>query len=60
MAEEDRHVQPRRLITMGEDLWGPLGSLVGPTKRSQVIRELVAWYVRKPGAKLPERPPRQD
>lgn len=40
-----------------EDLWEPFGKLVGERNRSTVIRQFIAWYIRKPGAKLPERPP---
>ena len=28
------------------------------TDRSAVLRQLAAWWMRKPGAKLPPRPPR--
>ncbi|MFF4672123.1 hypothetical protein ACFY1C_20035 [Streptomyces sp. NPDC001279] len=29
----------------------------GRSPRTQVIREFLNWYMRRPGAKLPERPP---
>jgi hypothetical protein len=29
----------------------------GRSPRAQVIREFIRWYMRRPGAKLPERPP---
>jgi hypothetical protein len=53
----DRHVKLRRLITVGGDLWTAFGQAVGDNKRSEVIRQFIAWYLRQPGAKLPERPP---
>jgi hypothetical protein len=37
------------------DRFGELAAAVG-SDRSTVIRELIAWYVRQPGAKLPNRP----
>jgi len=42
-------------IRVPEQLWARLGELAEPD-RSAVIRELIAWYVRQPGAKLPRRP----
>jgi hypothetical protein len=50
----------RRQIALSDALWERLGRLVGDRGRSEAIRALVAWYLREPGAKLPERPPRQD
>ncbi|MEU2248141.1 hypothetical protein [Streptomyces sp. NPDC019224] len=29
----------------------------GRSPRAQVIREFIRWYMRRPGAKLPVRPP---
>jgi hypothetical protein len=54
---KDRH-RFRVAISLPKPLWLRLGTQ--PKNRSEVIRELVAWYLREPGAKLPERPPRQD
>lgn len=61
MADEkkDRH-RFRVAISLPEPLWLRLGKLVGDRNRSEVIRSLVAWYLREPGAKLPERPPRDE
>jgi hypothetical protein len=53
-----RRTTPRRQIALATELWDRLGDLVGDRGRSEVIRSLVAWYLREPGAKLPERPPR--
>jgi hypothetical protein len=63
MAEKNpnkRRITPRRQIALAGDLWDRLGDLVGDRNRSEVIRSLVAWYLREPGAKLPERPPRAE
>jgi hypothetical protein len=56
----ERRQTPRRQIALATPLWDRLGRLVGDRGRSEIIRALVAWYLREPGAKLPERPPRQD
>lgn len=50
-----------RRVVMSDQLWEALGEAIAhdpETNRSQVIRELVRWYVGEPGAKLPERPER--
>ncbi|MFF4292182.1 hypothetical protein ACFY0N_00830 [Streptomyces vinaceus] len=31
--------------------------VAGKSPRGQVIREFIRWYLRRPGAKLPQRPP---
>jgi hypothetical protein len=61
MADEkkDRHAF-RVAVSMPGRHWKRLGLLVGDRNRSEVMRALLAWYLREPGAKLPERPPRQD
>jgi len=43
---------------MPAELWQRLGEVAEAAgmDRSAVIRALVAWYVREPGAKLPRRP----
>jgi len=56
----ERRKTKRRQIALSDSLWERLGHLVGDRGRSEVIRSLVAWYLREPGAKLPERPERQD
>jgi metal-responsive CopG/Arc/MetJ family transcriptional regulator len=60
MAEGDRHKTPRVVVSMPGGLWKKLGALIGDRNRSDLLRSFVAWYVREPGAKLPERPPRKD
>ncbi|MFI8300014.1 hypothetical protein ACIGCZ_29220 [Streptomyces nigra] len=48
---------PARQIRIGED-WDDLDDAAKAmgTTRAAVIRELIRWYMRKPGGKLPERP----
>lgn len=55
-----RRKTTRRQVALSDPIWDGLGELVGDRGRSEVIRSLVAWYLREPGAKLPERPPRAD
>lgn len=38
--------------------WAGLGKAAGARRRAAIIRQLVRWYLRYPGVKLPERPPR--
>lgn len=49
-----------RGVRLEQDLWdrlGPAGQANG-LDRSGIIRQLVRWYLRVPGAKLPQRPER--
>jgi hypothetical protein len=40
------------------ELWQAFGNAVpDDTDRSDVLRRYVSWYLRRPGASLPERPP---
>ncbi|WP_250029731.1 hypothetical protein [Paractinoplanes maris] len=55
-----RRKTTRRQIAIDQPQWDRLETLVGDRRRSEVIRSLVDWYLREPGAKLPERPARQD
>jgi hypothetical protein len=52
---------PARQIRLPAELWldfDPAAKSVG-TERAAVVRELIAWYLREPGAKLPARPDRE-
>jgi hypothetical protein len=48
-----------RVIRLREE-WDDLGELVGKRRRAQIIRELIHWYLRYPGAKQPVRPAARD
>lgn len=50
--------KPRRMRAPLDE-WGGLGASTraAGTTRARVLRELMRWYMRRPGAKLPERPP---
>jgi hypothetical protein len=49
---------PMRKVRVDEPLWEDFGGACATAKldRSKVIRDLMAWYARHPGAKLPKRP----
>lgn len=48
---------PPRQIRIGDD-WYEFDEAAKRmnTERAALVREFIAWYLRKPGAKLPERP----
>lgn len=50
---------PPRQIRIG-DSWYDFDAAAKAmgTERAAVIRDLIDWYIREPGAKLPERPSR--
>lgn len=52
---------PTHSVRIGEDDWADLGEAAGSigTDRSWIIRKMVAWYLRRPDAALPERPARK-
>lgn len=54
---KDTHTT-NRVIRMGDE-WEELAAVVGPRQRAALIRDLIRWWLRKPGAKLPPRPPVQ-
>lgn len=51
---------PPRQIRIG-DTWYDFDAAAKAmgTERAAVIRELIDWYIREPGAKLPDRPARE-
>lgn len=51
---KDTHTT-NRVIRVPDKDWTELGEVA--ESRAEVIREFIAWYLRRPGAKLPERPP---
>lgn len=50
---------PARQVRIG-DTWYDFdaGAKAMDTERAAVIRQLIDWYIREPGAKLPDRPER--
>lgn len=52
-----RRTTTRRQIAIADDRWKRLHDLVGD-QRAEVVRQLIDFYLREPGAKMPRRPPR--
>ena len=48
---------PARQIRIGDE-WYEFDAAAKSmgTERASVVREFIAWYLRKPGAKMPKRP----
>lgn len=59
MAQKETHTRARPIRIPPED-WKDFGVLVGDRERSQLIREFVAWYLRRPKAALPKRPTEEE
>ncbi|MFP3119536.1 hypothetical protein [Streptomyces sp. Iso 434] len=59
---DDRYDTPRRFRAPDSE-WEPFADATravhpdGRSPRAQVLREFIRWYMRRPGAKLPVRPP---
>lgn len=56
--------KPKNIRVPDADEWAPFLDAArtmhpdGRSPRTQVLREFIRWYMRRPGAKLPERPPK--
>lgn len=54
---------PARPLRIPSSEWAPFEEATraihptGRSPRTAVVREFMRWYMRRPGAKLPERPP---
>ncbi|MFI8301521.1 hypothetical protein ACIGCZ_37065 [Streptomyces nigra] len=59
MAARETHTTARPVRIPEED-WTDFGVLVGERERSRLLREFIAWYLRRPKAALPKRPSEQD
>lgn len=55
MTVKETHT-PARPVRIPDEDWDDFGELVGERERSRVIRDFIAWYLRRPKAKLPPRP----
>ncbi len=55
---DDTGGTPSRAIRIADDLWKAAGDATrsARTDRTTVVREFLAWYIRRPGAQLPKRP----
>ncbi|WP_435110203.1 hypothetical protein [Nocardiopsis synnemataformans] len=49
---------PARQVRIGDE-WYEFDAAAKSmdTERATLLREFIAWYLRKPGAKMPKRPP---
>lgn len=49
---------PHRSVRLEQDLWDRLepAAKTAGLDRSSLIRQFVRWYLREPGANLPQRP----
>lgn len=60
---EDTHENPKQMRIPSDSEWAPFLTAAkamhpkGRSPRTAVIRQFIRWYLRHPGAKLPERPP---
>lgn len=45
-----------RSVRIADADWGDLALRAPDGDRAAVIKDLIAWYLRRPGAKLPDRP----
>jgi hypothetical protein len=61
-SDTDSEYDPQRKFRAPNDEWTPFEAATravhpeGRSPRGRVIREFIRWYMRRPGAKLPERP----
>jgi hypothetical protein len=46
-----------RSVRISDDDWADLAARAPGGDRAAAIKDLLAWYLRRPGAKLPDRPP---
>lgn len=55
----DQPKTQHRSVRITDDDWDDLADRAGVVglDRAKVINQLVGWYLRRPGAKLPTRPP---
>ena len=53
-----RRTTPLRTTQISDDPWARFGEVADQlgTSRAALMRDLVLWFIRWPGAKLPKRP----
>ncbi|MEU0941136.1 hypothetical protein [Embleya sp. NPDC005971] len=52
----DQPKTPHRSVRISGEDWADLAARAPRGDRAAVLKELLAWYLRRPGAKLPDRP----
>ena len=55
VARPKTGVTPIQHVRVADDDWGDLKAVAG-RGLPDIVRQLIRWYLRRPGAKLPERP----
>lgn len=57
MSEKQPHTPPRQIRIPDED-WGDFAEAAKQegSDRATLVREFIRWYLRRPGAKMPQRP----
>lgn len=55
MPPPETHTTPKQIRIPDED-WVKLEQVAGRRHRAAVVIQLIRWYNREPGAKLPKRP----
>jgi len=55
---EPESYRPHTSFRIEADLWARFGAAAGTRNKGAVLRDLIRWWLRMPGAKLPPRPPR--
>jgi hypothetical protein len=58
VSEKQPHTPPRQIRIPDED-WAAfdVAAKSMDSDRATVVREFIRWYLRRPGARLPDRPP---
>lgn len=53
-----KRIRPQRTVAVAQDDWDDLAVAAERAgyERAMLIRALIRWYLRRPGAKLPQRP----
>lgn len=55
----ESHTTPKQIRIPDGD-WSELERVTGKRQRAAVVVQLIRWYLRRPGAKLPIRPPKRE
>lgn len=56
---KDTHTT-NRVIRINDEDWEEFGAQVGERQRAEIIRAFIRWHLRRPGAKLPQRPATEE
>jgi hypothetical protein len=58
VPNQPREGRTPRAFRIDDDDWADLGDVAASMERDRgwLLRKMVAWYLQRPGAELPERP----